>query len=94
MGCSNTKAFPAATGMDNNGTITNAMNTLNTIDPSQVKEEGEKLINQAQEVIAVAFRDSSKSFYPNYEYNVLNSLKIPVDLRIKWRQLDSSVAKQ
>ncbi|GFY56350.1 hypothetical protein TNIN_434101 [Trichonephila inaurata madagascariensis] len=49
MGCSNTKAFPGATGMENNGTLTNAMNVLNAIDPSQVKEEGDKLINQAKE---------------------------------------------
>lgn len=50
MGCSNTKAFPAAADMETNGTLTNAMNVLNAID-SQVIEDGEKIINQAQEVI-------------------------------------------
>lgn len=60
MGCSNTKAFPAAADMETNGTLTNAMNVLNAID-SQVMEEGEKIINQAQEVIG----ETPKLFFFN-----------------------------
>lgn len=61
MGCSNTKSFPPpGATMDNASPLTNAMNALNTIDSSEVVGEGQKLINQGQEVITQIIDEGEK----------------------------------
>lgn len=59
MGCSNTKALSAGTGMESASPLTNAMNALNAMD-SDVVEEGQKLISQGQEKISNMIDEGEK----------------------------------